>query len=809
MGSFGQQHKRAYTVISSSEKTPSYTNAINVADNTSSGVAQVQSQASTPKATKTTHADEERYTHARVVFDLSEIAPVGSVVLFAGFGSSLKTAVHIARGEGFALHVTATEDKRRSFAFSGAAEPVCIGQKFDERLFSNAYAVLGAAHEISAASIVVCSGTLADNDVFLAGAAAAGIRVFSHLEGDVSMRFWVECFADTNALTFDENVWRRCPQCGLMHDYHSIATAATHCPSCDALYRITSDERIAITFDENTFQEWDTDLPEPDPLNFPGYKAALEKQRERTGLSEAVRCGRAELAGLAIATCIMDSAFMMGSMGTVVGEKITRTVERATEQRLPLLIFTASGGARMQEGLASLMQMAKISAALSRHADAGLFYVAVITDPTTGGVTASFAMQGDVIIAEPGALIGFAGRRVIQDTIRETLPDDFQTAEFALTHGLIDAVIAREELRSYLAHLVAQHLASRPSMQGGVVLSYEAVESRLELGTAYSSVSIAPDAIAAAHGIETPVQWLRTKRRERKRALHHADALRAGDETLAGVFGHARLDTHKEADNDGRAWESVQLARNTHRPTARYYIDTLVKGFCELHGDRHFLDDAAIIAGIGWIGRRPVTILAEERGRDLTERVKRNFGCPRPEGYRKTLRLMKQAERFRRSIICIVDTQGAFCGAEAEKRGIGGAIADNLRAMASLRVPVVAVFIGEGGSGGALALAVANRIGMLEHAVYSILSPEGFASILWKDASRAAEAAGVMGMDATSVHKLGIVDEVISEGPQPAHENPEIAARNVGAFIERCLDELESLSGDELADARYRRFRAF
>lgn len=755
--------------------------------------------------TRLSAAGADRDT-AHVAYEAGSLAAPGSSVLLVGYGNPLKAVVKALRRDGYALFATATEDKRRGFAFGGAVEPVCIGKKFDERLFSNAYAVLGAAREANASAVLVCSGPLASDASFLAGAQRAGMRVFEQLSDDATARIWIECPVPEGAVAVDDGEWRRCPACKLMHDASKIRAAGTHCPSCGALYRLDSDERIELVFDEGTFEEWDAVLPETDPLGFPGYPEALDRQRARSSREEAVRCGRAELAGMGVAVCVMESSFMMGSMGTVVGEKITRAVERATDERLPLIVFTCSGGARMQEGLASLMQMAKISAAVGRHAEAGLFYASVITDPTTGGVTASFAMQGDVVVAEPGALIGFAGRRVIQDTIRETLPDDFQTAEFALAHGLIDAVVAREDLREYLAHVVALHVATPSFAEEGRMITFSSVEDRLARGASYSTVSV-----AAESRLSRVVRALpRIGRRERARAMHHAEAQRAGDEALIGLFSSGSPDAGSPGGgDDGRAWESVQLARNTHRPSARYYIDALVDGFLELHGDRASLDDPAIIAGIGWIGSRPVTVLAEERGSDLADRVRRNFGCPRPEGYRKTLRLMRQAERFGRPVVCIVDTQGAFCGAEAEEHGIGNAIAENLEALAGLRVPVVAILVGEGGSGGALALAVANRVGMLEHAVYSVLSPEGFASILWKDRTRAAEAAGVMKMDAASALSLGVVDEVVAEGPLPAHENPAVAAANAKAFVERALASLEGLSGDELASDRYRRFRRF
>ena len=241
------------------------------------------------------------------------------------------------------------------------------------------------------------------------------------------------------------------------------------------------------------------------------------------------------------------------------------------------------------------------------------------------------------------------------------------------------------------------------------------------------------------------------------------------------------------------ASEKMRIIHDTKRPMLTDYIEELFDDFIELHGDRAFADDGAILAGIGWISGHPATIIAQEKGVNLADRVARNFGCPQPEGYRKSLRLMREAEKFGRPILCLVDTQGAFCGTEAEERGQGNAIADNLVAMAGLRVPVVSVLLGEGGSGGALALAVGNRVAMQEHAVYSVLSPEGFASILWKDRTRAPEAAEAMQMDAASVLAGGIIDAVISEGEGPAHENPEAAIAAVREALTRTL-------ANELAD---------
>lgn len=253
-----------------------------------------------------------------------------------------------------------------------------------------------------------------------------------------------------------DELFAKCPACKHMI-YQKDLGPAKICPTCSYNFRISAQERLALTVDEGSFQELFTDIETKDPLRFPDYQAKLQKVRQATGLHEAVLTGTALVKGQRLALAIMDSHFIMASMGTVVGEKITRLFELAINERLPVVIFTASGGARMQEGIMSLMQMAKVSAAVKRHSNAGLFYLTILTDPTTGGVTASFAMEGDMIIAEPQSLVGFAGRRVIETTVRENLPDDFQKAEFLKEHGFVDAIVKRTDLRDKIAHLVAFH----------------------------------------------------------------------------------------------------------------------------------------------------------------------------------------------------------------------------------------------------------------------------------------------------------------------------------------------------------------
>lgn len=253
-----------------------------------------------------------------------------------------------------------------------------------------------------------------------------------------------------------DELFSQCPGCKYTI-YQKDLGSERICPHCGYTFRISAQERLALTIDMGTFLEMFKGIETQDPLNFPGYRKKLTLMREKTGLDEAVVTGTALIKGEKVALGIMDSNFIMASMGTVVGEKITRLFEFATDEKLPVVLFTASGGARMQEGIMSLMQMAKISAAVKRHSNAGLFYLTILTDPTTGGVTASFAMEGDIILAEPQSLVGFAGRRVIENTVREDLPEDFQKAEFLLEHGFVDAIIKRRELPDTIARLVRLH----------------------------------------------------------------------------------------------------------------------------------------------------------------------------------------------------------------------------------------------------------------------------------------------------------------------------------------------------------------
>ncbi|CAM2969259.1 acetyl-CoA carboxylase, carboxyltransferase subunit beta [Paenibacillus sediminis] len=254
-----------------------------------------------------------------------------------------------------------------------------------------------------------------------------------------------------------EGLMSKCSKCGTIQYSKELEKNLKVCPNCGHHMRLNAMERIRMTLDEGSFQEFDSDMISVDPLGFPGYATKLEQQKLKSGLREAVITGEGTIDGHPVVVAVMSFDFFTGSMGSVVGEKITRAIEKATEKRLPMIIFSTSGGARMQESILSLMQMAKTSAALARHSEQGQLYISVITDPTTGGVSASFAMLGDIIIAEPSAVFGFAGRIVIEQTIRQKLPEDFQTAEFNLQHGQLDLVVHRKEMRSTLAKFLDLH----------------------------------------------------------------------------------------------------------------------------------------------------------------------------------------------------------------------------------------------------------------------------------------------------------------------------------------------------------------
>lgn len=542
----------------------------------------------------------------------------------------------------------------------------------------------------------------------------------------------------------------KCPKCGKMVERARVVKKKYVCYECGGYFRVKTNNRIRMVADARSFEPWFEDMEVSNPLDYEGYEDKLAAAREKTGLKEAVTVGRCKVFGDDIVLGVCDSRFMMASMGYVVGEKITKAIERATKLKLPVFLFCCSGGARMQEGIVSLMQMAKTSAAIKKHGDAGLLYCSILTDPTTGGVTASFAMLGDVIMAEPGALIGFAGPRVIKQTIGQELPEGFQTSEFLVEHGFVDGIVLRENLKKTIHFLIKSH-------RGPDKKTYTDFGPNADFHFELSE--------------ELKEQSWKSKPRS--------------------------------------AWEKVKAVRQVERPSATDYMDHIFDIFVEAHGDRGFADDKALIGGIGFLEGQPVTVIADLKGRDFKECQERNFGMPLPEGYRKALRLMKQAEKFNRPIISFVNTSGAFCGLEAEERGQGEAIARNLLEMSGLKVPVLCILIGEGGSGGALATAVGNEVWMMENATYSVLSPEGFASILWKDSGRAQEASEVMNITAQDLKRLGVIERIIPEFGGADKKTTEAIAGYMKEHIKEFLEKYDGKTGEQIAQERYERFRNF
>ena len=529
-----------------------------------------------------------------------------------------------------------------------------------------------------------------------------------------------------------------CPRCGLAHPSGALAQRLYICAGCGHSLAMPSWARIAMLADPGTFREVDRRLISVDPLQFMDrrpYRERLVEARRQTGLREAVTTGYCRIGGRRVVLAVFDFGFLGGTMGSVVGEKVANAFEHATRRRVPMVSVAASGGARMQEGMLSLMQMAKVSAAAARHDSEGLAFISILTDPTFGGVTASFASLGDVIIAEPGAQIGFVGPRVIEQTTGTPLPADSHRAETVLRAGMIDLIVPRDRLRETVAYLVG-HLSGGKRAGG------------------------APPEISPA--------------------------VRAG--ALA-------------------AWEQVRLARLSARPQSRDYIDAMTARFVELHGDRQGGDDPAIVGGLAELDGETVVIVGHQRGHTPEEAEAASGGMAYPEGYRKALRLMTLGAKFQLPVVTLIDTRGANQSYEAEQRGIAQALARNLATMSCLPTPIASVIIGEGGSGGALALGLADRVLMLEHAIYSVISPEGAAVILFRDANKAEELSESLKLTARDLLRLGVIDGIVAEPEGGAHLDPQRAAAVLQQHLRAGLRDLRRVPLRRLLARRYAKYR--
>jgi acyl-CoA carboxylase subunit beta len=544
----------------------------------------------------------------------------------------------------------------------------------------------------------------------------------------------------------EESRWVKCPRDGAFIYHKRLTRNLQVCPECSYHFRISARQRISYLADPESFQPLSDDIEPSDPLEFVDvkpYPARIQEAQRKTGQKEAAIYGRAQIEGTPLVIAAIEFGFIGGAMGAAVGEAITRAAELAAADRVPLVVMTASGGARMQEGCISLMQMAKTSAAFAVLAEQRIPVFILLADPTYGGVSASFATLGDVLLAEPDAMIGFAGRSIVESTIKQKLPPDFQRADFLLTHGMIDLIVPRGELRAKLARLLAAY-----------------------------SVSL------------------------------------AGRQTAAAL---PRIESEPPSATSTRrdVWETIQLSRHPDRPNTLEYINRIFSGFHRLSGDRLFGEDAAIVGGVARLGDLQCMVLGTLRGRSIKENLERNFGMPNPEGYRKALRLMQQAAKFQMPIVTFIDTPGAYPGIGAEERGQSVAIARNLFEMARLPVPIVAVLTGEGGSGGALGLAVADRVLMLENAYYSVISPEGCSVILFKNVTAAPQAAKALRIVAPELQRLGVIDEIVPEPADGAHTDLDATAKAVGAALIRQLKDLLPLESPPLLEQRYARYRKF
>jgi acetyl-CoA carboxylase carboxyl transferase subunit beta len=468
-----------------------------------------------------------------------------------------------------------------------------------------------------------------------------------------------------------------------------------------------------------------------DPLSFsgrPSYRERILEAQRRTGLTEAVITGRCTIGGNPAAIAVLDFGFMGGNMGCVVGEKVTLAFELATRHKIPMITVVSSGGSRMQEGVLSLMQMAKTTAAAKRLHAKRLPYISVLTNPTGGEVYASFASLGDVIVAEPQALVGFAPLRVVEQVSGKPLPEGFHTAEYNLKHGMIDQIVDRTKLHQFISVLL-DLFSSRYQLTAAKGRKYYSVP---EQSTDY-------------------------------------------------------------------AWQTVQLARHQQRPTSLDYISRITSSFIELHGDRRFRDDSSVLCGIADFSGEAVVIIGQERSH--------NEGRANPEGFRKAQRAMRMAATFELPVITFIDTPGTYLGIEAEERGIGQAIASTLALMSDLPAPIISVIIGEGGSEGALALGVADRILMMENAIYSVISPESAASIMYRDPEKAEELASALKLTAFDCKEFGVVDTVVPEPEGGAHVDHDEAARLLRNAILRELLEVQQVPRAKLIKERYKKFR--
>ena len=508
------------------------------------------------------------------------------------------------------------------------------------------------------------------------------------------------------------------------------------CPYCRFHYSLSARQRIQLLSDRRSFKESHKYLNSVAPISFSqrgSYRNLVSKDQNRTGLTEATVTGTCRIDGIRAMLVVLDFGFMGGSMGSVVGEKIALALEGAARQELPLVAVVTGGGARIQEGVLSLMQMAKTVTAASRFKEKGLPFIVVLANPSTGQAYASFANLADVILAEPGSLIGLAPLRALREVSATPLPLDAHTAEAHLQHGLLDNVVDRESLKPRLATLL---------------------------------------------------QML------------------TGQKLGKGEFAPMTR-SRRTPGPDPEAWEAVAVTRHGERPTSTYYIRNILDQFFEFHGDRLSGDDGSIVTGIGYLFDRPVFAIGQQRPYSLHGA---NYHV-NPDGLRKAQKIVKLASRFRLPVVTFIDTQGADPGLDAEEHGIGNAIATTLSMMLEAPIPIVAAIIGEGGNEGALALGISDRIVMQQYAIFSPISLNRTPGGPFGDPELDREAAEALMLTARDCLELGIVDAIVPEPADGAHNSPKDSATILKQEIYRRLAQASKPSTNKLLGERYKKFR--
>ena len=508
------------------------------------------------------------------------------------------------------------------------------------------------------------------------------------------------------------------------------------CPFCRFHYTVTARQRIELLADKGTFKEFYKYVSSVEPLSFSRrarYRKFLAQDQDRTGLTEAVVTGKCRIGDTETMIIVLDFGFMGGTMGSVVGEKVSMAFENAARKGLPVVAVVSGGGTRIQEGVLSLMQMAKTVTAANRLRNEEVPFIVVLANPSTGQAYASFANLADVILAEPGSLIGLSPLRTLREVSKMPLPLDAHTAEAHVGHGLLDNVVDRENLQPRVASL-------------------------LEILTAH-----------------------------KRGSSNHKSLLKAEPQICAEV----------------EPWEAVSAARNTERPQASAYFRSMLDPFIELRGDRLNSDDRSIVAGLGFMDGQPVAVIGQQR-RPLVEGERYHVF---PDGLRKAQRVIDLASRFKLPLVTLIDTQGADPGLEAEEQGIGNAIAKTLSSMLTVPTPMVSVVIGEGGSEGALALGLSDRILIQQYAVYSPMSVNHTLGAAHHDHMLDREAAEALMLTAHDCVELGIADQVVGEPEGGAHVDPREASSGLQTAILTNIVQLAKMSQGKLLKKRYQKFR--